>query len=185
MKVVFLEEVFGTAVPGEVKEVKNGFARNYLLPRGLAVPATKSAMQQADALSKKEEKRQAQLDSDAQKLIEKLEGQQITITARVGEQGRLYGSVTSADIAAKLATVFDGEFDRRRVLLPAPIREVGSHPVSAPPAMPSMPQNPRASQKERLLSRLTRAAPKRTGSGAGASVSSRGALRSRKISSTP
>ena len=130
MKVVFLEEVFGTAVPGEVKEVKNGFARNYLLPRGLAVPATKSAMQQADALSKKEEKRQAQLDSDAQKLIEKLEGQQITITARVGEQGRLYGSVTSADIAAKLATVFDGEFDRRRVLLPAPIREVGSHPVT-------------------------------------------------------
>src|SRR5579884_2526980 len=97
MKVVFIEEVVGTAVPGEVKEVKNGFARNYLLPRGLAIPATKAALQRAEALAKKEEKRQAALDAEARRVVEQLEGKPIVIRARVGEQGRLYGSVTAAD----------------------------------------------------------------------------------------
>lgn len=130
MKVVFLEEVLGTAVPGDVKDVKDGFARNYLLPRGLAIPATKDALHRAEVLSKKEEKRQAGLDSEAQKLVEKLEGQKITIRARVGEQGRLYGSVTAADIAEKLGEMLGSEFDRRRVLLHVPIREAGSRMVT-------------------------------------------------------
>ncbi|MGH2586278.1 MAG: 50S ribosomal protein L9, partial [Dehalococcoidia bacterium] len=91
MKVVFIEEVPGTAVPGEVKDVRDGFARNYLLPRRLALPATKSTLQRADALSKREDKRQSGLDSEAQRIVEKLEGVQILIRARVGEQGRLYG----------------------------------------------------------------------------------------------
>jgi large subunit ribosomal protein L9 len=130
MKVVFLQEVLGTAVPGEVKEVKDGFARNYLLPRGLAIPATKDALQRAEALAKKEEKRQAQLDAEANKLIEKLGGQKITIRARVGEQGRLYGSVTAADVAEKLSEMLGTEFDRRRVLLYTPIREAGAKLVT-------------------------------------------------------
>lgn len=130
MKVVFLEEVLGTAVPGEVKEVKNGFARNYLLPRGLAIPATKEALQRAQALAKKEEKRQAALDAEARRLTEQLEGRTITIRARVGEQGRLYGSVTAADIAEKLSEILGVEFDRHRILLTQPIREVGTHMVT-------------------------------------------------------
>jgi large subunit ribosomal protein L9 len=129
MKVVFIEEVVGTAVPGEVKEVKNGFARNYLLPRGLAIPATKAALQRAEALAKKEEKRQAALDAEARRVVEQLEGKPIVIRARVGEQGRLYGSVTAADIAAKLSEILGTEFDRRRIVLHEPIREVGSRPV--------------------------------------------------------
>lgn len=130
MKVVFVQEVLGTAVPGEVKEVKGGFARNYLFPRGLAVPATKDALQRAESLARKEEKRQAQLDTEARRLIEKLEGHAVTIRARVGEQGRLYGSVTAADIAAKLVEILGEEFDRRRVLLQTPLREVGEHTVA-------------------------------------------------------
>ena len=130
MKVVFVEEVPGTAVPGDVKEVKNGFARNYLLPRGLAIPATKDALQRAEALAKKEEKRQAGLDAEARALLERLEGQKVTIRARVGEQGRLYGSVTAADIAGKLEEILGNEFDRRRVLLAEPIREAGSRLVT-------------------------------------------------------
>ncbi len=130
MKVVFVEEVLGTAIPGEVKEVKPGFARNYLFPRGLAVPATKDALQRAEAVSKKEEKRQAALDAEARKLIEKLEGNPIVIRARVGDQGRLYGSVTAADIAAKIEAVTGEEFDRRRILLTVPIREVGTKAVT-------------------------------------------------------
>jgi large subunit ribosomal protein L9 len=125
MKVVFVEEVLGTAVPGDVKDVKDGFARNYLLPRGLAIPATKDALQRAQALSKREDKRQAGLDAEARRLLEKLEGQKVTLRARVGDQGRLYGSVTAADIAGKLEEILGGEFDRRRILLQEPIREVG------------------------------------------------------------
>lgn len=130
MKVVFVEEVVGTALPGEVKEVKNGFARNYLLPRGLAVPATKEALQRAEALAKKEEKRQTGLDAEARRLVERLEGQKVTIRARVGDQGRLYGSVTAADIAAKLQELLGEEFDRRRILLHVPIREAGTRMVT-------------------------------------------------------
>jgi large subunit ribosomal protein L9 len=129
MKVVFVEEVPGTAVPGEVKEVRDGFARNFLLPRNLAVPATKSALQRAEALSKKEEKRQAHLDTDAQRIVEKLEGQQIVIRARVGEQGRLYGSVTAADLATRLDDLLGEPIDRRRIILPVPLREVGTRQV--------------------------------------------------------
>jgi large subunit ribosomal protein L9 len=129
MKVVFIEEVPGTAVPGEVKDVRDGFARNYLLPRHLAVPATKSAMQRAESLAKKEEKRQAGLDAEAQRIVEKLEGQRIVIRARVGDQGRLYGSVTANDIARQLEEILDEPIDRRRIVLPAPIREVGSRQV--------------------------------------------------------
>lgn len=130
MKVVFVEEVLGTAVPGDVKDVKDGFARNYLLPRGLAVPATRDALRRAEVLAKKEEKRQAGLDAEARKLVERLEGHTITIRARVGEQGRLYGSVTPADIAEKLQAIVGEEFDRRRILLSEPIREVGSRMVT-------------------------------------------------------
>lgn len=125
MKVVFVEEVLGTAVPGDVKDVRDGFARNYLLPRGLAIPATKDALRRAEALSKKEEKRQAALDNEARRLVDRLEGQKVVLRARVGDQGRLYGSVGAADIAAKLEELLGGEFDRRRVLLQEPIREIG------------------------------------------------------------
>lgn len=129
MKVVFIEEVPGTAVPGDVKDVRDGFARNYLLPRNLAVPATKSAMQRAESLAKKEDKRQAGLDSEAQRIVEKLDGQQIVIRARVGDQGRLYGSVTSNDIAHRLDEILGEPIDRRRIMLNTPLREVGSRQI--------------------------------------------------------
>lgn len=129
MKVVFVEEVPGTAVPGEVKDVRDGFARNYLLPRRLAVPATRAALQRAESLSKREDKRQAGLDAEAQKIVEKLEGKQILIRARVGEQGRLYGSVTTADIAGHLDEMLGEPIDRRRIMLSQPLREVGTRQI--------------------------------------------------------
>ena len=129
MKVVFIEEVPGTAVPGEVKDVRDGFARNFLLPRKLAVPATKAALQRAESLSKKEERRQAGLDAEAQRIVDKIEGKQILIRARVGEQGRLYGSVTAADIAERLDELLGEPIDRRRIVLHTPLREVGTRQV--------------------------------------------------------
>ena len=131
MKVVFLESIEGTAVVGDVKEVKNGFARNYLLPRGLAAPAKEPYLARAKAGAVREAVKQQALDKSASIIAEKLEGQQITMIARVGEQGKLYGSITSVHIAEEVAKLLgeDAEFDHRKVLLPEAIKEVGVQPV--------------------------------------------------------
>jgi len=130
MKVVFFEDVEGTAQVGDVKTVKNGFARNFLLPRGLAGPATSPNLQRANSLAEKEARRQARLDGEAQVHRERLDGYTVTFEARVGETGRLYGSVTSRDIAAKLLEATSLEVDSRVVLLPEPIRELGEQDVT-------------------------------------------------------
>lgn len=130
MKVVFLEDVEGTAQVGEVKDVKNGFARNYLLPRKLAAPAVGPNLQRAQGRAQREAKRQEQVDGEASAVAERLEGTRVTLTARVGEQGKLYGSITSVHIAEEVAKLIGaGEFDHRKVLLPEAIKEVGVQPV--------------------------------------------------------
>ena len=129
MKVVFLETVEGSGTMGEVKTVANGYARNYLLPRGLAAPATASLLLQAEELARVEEERQQAQDESALGLARRLEGHPLVMAVRVGEQGRLYGSVTSADLAEKAGEILGRELDRRRVLLPEVIRQVGVHSV--------------------------------------------------------
>ncbi len=129
MKVVFLETVEGSGMRGEVRTVANGYARNYLLPRGLAAAATPTLLRRAETLAAQEEERQRLLDGQAQELVGKLEGQRLIMPVRVGEQGRLYGSVTNADIAEKAGEILGEELDRRRVLLPEAIRQVGVYTV--------------------------------------------------------
>ncbi|HVC31799.1 MAG TPA: 50S ribosomal protein L9 [Steroidobacteraceae bacterium] len=130
MKVVFLEDVPGTARVGEVREVRNGFARNFLLPRTLAAPATVEMLKRAEVKAKAEERKQSALDNDARSILARIGEQPLTIRARVGEQGRLYGSVTAADIAEELSKLTKEEFDRRRIELAEPIREAGEHEVT-------------------------------------------------------
>jgi large subunit ribosomal protein L9 len=130
MKVVFLENVEGTAQVGEVKDVKSGFARNYLLPRGLAAPAVEPYLRWAQARSAREDKHQGDLDKQAAAAAALIEGSRISLPARVGETGKLYGSITSVHIAAEVAKILgEPEFDHRKVLLGEAIREVGVHPV--------------------------------------------------------
>jgi large subunit ribosomal protein L9 len=100
MKVVFLEEVEGTARTGDVKNVAGGFARNYLLPRKLAAPATEHYINIAQQKATKEGRRQVKLDDDAQKLVPQVDGKEITIEVRVGDQEKMFGSVTARDIAS-------------------------------------------------------------------------------------
>lgn len=129
MKVVFLETVEGSGSMGEVKTVADGFARNYLLPRGFAAPATPAVLARVDKLREMEEARQRAEDERAQQLVGKLEGKPLVIAVRVGEQGRLYGSVGNADIAQEAGEILGEELDRRRVLLPETIRRVGVYTV--------------------------------------------------------
>lgn len=129
MKVVFFEDVEGTAQVGEIKEVKNGYARNYLLPRGLAGPTTRENLQRANALAQREARRQEKLDAEARLLAAKLQDLTVSIPARIGETGRLFGSVTNRDIAAAIQTATGVELEHQQVLLPEPIRELGPRTV--------------------------------------------------------
>ena len=129
MKVVFLETVEGSGSRGEVETVAGGYARNYLLPRGLAAPATPTLLRRAETLAKEEEGRQRLLDEQAQGLVGMLQGQRLVMPVRVGEQGRLYGSVTNGDIAEKAGEILGEELDRRLILLPEAIRQVGVYTV--------------------------------------------------------
>jgi len=129
MRVVFLEEVEGTARTGDVKNVSDGFARNYLLPRKLAAPATEHYIAIATAKATKEARRQVKLDEDAQRLLPQVEGKSITIEVRVGDQDKLFGSVTARDIAEQLSGATKLDIEHRQIDLKQPIREIGIHPV--------------------------------------------------------
>jgi large subunit ribosomal protein L9 len=131
MKVVFLEEVEGTASPGDIKNVADGFARNYLLPRKLAAPATEHYINIAQAKATKHARRQERLDEEARAhLLPKLDGKTIVIEVRVGEQGKLFGSVTPRDIAEALQAETGIELTHQQVLLGQAIREVGAQEVT-------------------------------------------------------
>ena len=130
MRVVFMEEVEGTARVGEIKNVADGFARNYLLPRRLAAPATDHYVAIAQARAEKEARREERLDDEARvHLLPKMEGRSVTIEVRVGEQGKLFGSVTARDIAEALQGATSIEVEHRQVDLRQPIRDLGAHEV--------------------------------------------------------
>ncbi len=129
MKVVFVEEVEGSGNVGDVKEVKNGYARNYLLPRGFVVPATRDNLLRAEKLAKADQVRQDKLDGPARVIADKIDGATLVLTARVGRQGRLFGSVTAADIAQQLTELAGQAVDHRQVLLGQSIRQIGAQEV--------------------------------------------------------
>ena len=123
------EDVKGLGVTGDVKDVADGYARNYLIPRRLAAPATAGALKDVEAQRAAAAKRQAQVEAEARALAERLAGMTLTLKARVGSQERLYGSITAADIATALGRELGGTFDRRKLVLEEPIRELGAHTV--------------------------------------------------------
>ena len=130
MRVVFLEDVPGVAEGGDVKEVKNGFARNYLIPKNLAVPASHNALQRVNRLSEEAEVTRQKDLADMGAIAELLEGVQINIEMRAGSSGRLYGSVTNGIVAEKLSELISHEIDRRTVEISEPIRDLGTFDVN-------------------------------------------------------
>lgn len=129
MKVILLQEVTGIGGPGTVKDVSDGYARNYLLPRKLATPATSGALKQFEQIQASEERKQAQADAQATALAARLQGQEVVFRVRAGEEGRLYGSVTNSDVAALLSKQTGEDVDRRRVQLADAIHTLGTFEV--------------------------------------------------------
>ncbi|MDO8670654.1 MAG: 50S ribosomal protein L9 [Dehalococcoidia bacterium] len=129
MKVIFVEDVHNVAKAGEVKEVADGYARNYLIPKKLAVVATSAAMKNLESHRRAIANKQAKVEAQAGKLAGELQGVTLNFKAKVGTQDRLYGSITSGDIAEKIKEVKGLEIDKRKIELEEPIRTVGSHEV--------------------------------------------------------
>ena len=126
MQVIFLEDIANVARAGDVKEVRTGYARNYLLPKKLAVAATAQEMARLESIRKAGLERQSKLKEGAQALAERLEGTSVVLKARSGPTGRLYGAITNAMVAQELSTLMDVEIDRRDVILEDAIHELGS-----------------------------------------------------------
>lgn len=129
MKVIFLVDVPKVAKTGETKEVANGYGRNFLIPRKLAVLANPSATRLVEAQRKVEAKRQAETEAEKIELAGQLEGKEVVLKAKVGAKDRLYGSITSADIAAELQNSAGLVIDKRDIELDEPIRQLGSYEV--------------------------------------------------------
>jgi large subunit ribosomal protein L9 len=130
MKVVFLKDVPRVAKAGEIKEVANGYGRNFLIPRELAMLTSPQAISLAEAQLRVKARQQAESEAELLELARELEGNEITLEARVGAQEHLYGSITNADIAAELESSAGLVVDKRKIELAEPIRELGSYEVA-------------------------------------------------------
>lgn len=128
-QVVFLADVPPKYMAGEIRAVAAGFARNYLIPQGLAAPATSEQMKRIEKIKKVAEEKRFKEASDLKGVADKLEGLSITLKGRAGEGGHLYGSITNVAIAEALTEAVGQDIDRRTITLPEPIRDLGTFEV--------------------------------------------------------
>ena len=131
MKVVLRSDVDGVGTAGSVIDVADGFARNHLIPRGLALRATEGTVSQATAMARARSARDLRERETAERVAKGLVADGVTIAARAGSGTNLYGSVTTADIAAAMTARTGAQVDRRKLTIDAPIRTIGTHEVSA------------------------------------------------------
>ncbi|MCC7355440.1 MAG: 50S ribosomal protein L9 [Anaerolineae bacterium] len=129
MQVLLKKDVAGLGHAGDVKRVADGYALNFLIPRGLAMVATESAVKQAKQIKDAADRQRQRQHSEAEVVVQKLAGVSLTFTAKAGEGDKLYGSVTGADIAEAIEKATGEVVDKRRVELAHPIKELGAHQV--------------------------------------------------------
>ncbi|MBA2508468.1 MAG: 50S ribosomal protein L9 [Nocardioidaceae bacterium] len=130
MKLILTHEVSRLGAPGDIVEVKDGYGRNYLMPRGFAVRWTKGAAKQIDTLKKARQSREVRDLGHAQEIRAQLEAMTVQLPVRAGDTGRLFGAVTVADIAQAITASGGPEVDRRRIDVRQPIKSLGSHTVT-------------------------------------------------------
>ena len=129
MKLILTQDVNGLGAPGDVVEVKDGYGRNFLLPRGLATPWTKGGEKQVAQIKRAREVREVRDVESATAIKSSLEGLKVTLSARAGDTGRLFGAVTVADVVEAITAAGGPAVDKRKVTIVSPIKTVGSHKV--------------------------------------------------------
>ena len=129
MKLILTQEVGGLGAPGDIVEVKDGYGRNFLLPRGLATPWTKGGQKQVESIQKARKAREIATLEEAQQVKAKLESKSVRLTANAGASGRLFGAITPGDVAAAVQSTVGTQVDKRKVEIMQPIKTVGSYQV--------------------------------------------------------
>jgi large subunit ribosomal protein L9 len=127
MKILLTQEVRNIGSPGDVVEVADGYARNYLIPRGFALRATKGTLKQVDTIRRTREVKEIRNLEQAQQIAGQLGALKIRVQAKAGEGGRLFGQVTPAQIAAAIAKAGGPKIDKKRLQLEAPVKSLGAH----------------------------------------------------------
>ncbi|MFC4149278.1 50S ribosomal protein L9 [Micromonospora mangrovi] len=130
MKIILTQEVSGLGAPGDIVEVKNGYGRNYLLPQGFAISWTKGAEKQVTVIKRARGAREIRDLGHANEVKAQLEGLKVNLKARAGDGGRLFGSVTPAEIVDAVKAAGGPTLDRRRLEMPGHIKSLGAYPVS-------------------------------------------------------
>jgi large subunit ribosomal protein L9 len=130
MKLILQQEVSGLGAAGEVVEVRDGYGRNYLIPRGAAIRWTRGAEKQIESIRRARESREIRDISTAEQIQRQLEQLDVNLQVRAGEAGRLFGAVTPADIAGAVKSSGGPEVDKRRIEVGNPIKTLGVHQVS-------------------------------------------------------
>ncbi|MER5700466.1 50S ribosomal protein L9 [Micromonospora sp. NPDC002296] len=130
MKIILTQEVSGLGAPGDIVEVKNGYGRNYLLPQGFAIVWTKGAEKQVTVIKRARSAREIRGLDHANEVKAQLNGLKVNLKARAGDGGRLFGSVTPAEIVDAVKAAGGPTLDRRRLELPSHIKSLGAYPVS-------------------------------------------------------
>ena len=131
VKVLFKKDVADVARAGQVKDVADGYARNYLIPRGFAVAANAAALKQVAQVQAVAARRASEEEVVARALKERLEAQPIVLEAKAGSTGRLYGSITTNDVVSALKRQLGADLDRRDLEISEPVRQLGSYQVAA------------------------------------------------------
>ncbi len=131
MKLILTQEVDGLGAPGDVVEVRDGYGRNYLVPRGLGIRWTRGGEKQIESIKAARKSREVRDLTHAQEIKNKLEGQAVNLSVRAGDGGRLFGAVTVNDIAEAItSTIGEKTVDKRKILVGNPIKSLGSHQVT-------------------------------------------------------
>ena len=130
MKVILQREVEKLGAPGDVVDVADGYARNYLIPRKLAAPASDGAVKHAQQLRRGHDEQVRKALAESKAIAEKLVASPLRVKAKAGEDGRLFGSITANELAKQLQERSEGAIDRRQIHLAEPIRNLGTHEVT-------------------------------------------------------
>jgi len=130
MKIILTQEVSNLGAPGDIVNVADGYGRNYLVPQGLGILATRGAEKQVATIKRAREVREVRDVGHARELAASLQALTVTLPARAGDGGRLFGSVTTADVVDAVAKAGGPKVDKRRITLGSPIKSLGSHQVS-------------------------------------------------------
>ena len=129
MKVVFLEDVSAKEKKGDIKEVSNGYARHYLLPKGLALAATEGAVKAAEKLVSDRERKRARQHDEYVEIAGQINGKELRFKGKSSARGTLHGSITSADIADKLSDLINVDIDKKKIALKNSLHKVGEYEV--------------------------------------------------------